>query len=93
MTETEIQMFIETMEDLGDEWTPEQVKTMYGDYTYEAAVKERKQHIDMPHVYLTSHSEKNTPSSRLGIADKNVSIRNVDVSRSSMDSSPIPLLL
>ena len=29
MTETEIQMFIETMEDLGDEWTPEQVKTMY----------------------------------------------------------------
>ena len=24
MTETEIQMFIETMEDLGDEWTPEQ---------------------------------------------------------------------
>ena len=44
MTETEIQMFIETMEDLGDEWTPEQVKTMYGDYTYEAAVKER---IDM----------------------------------------------
>ena len=47
MTETEIQMFIETMEDRGDEWTPEQVKTMYGDYTYEAAVKERKQHIDM----------------------------------------------
>lgn len=47
MTETEIQMFIETMEDLGDKWTPEQVKTMYGDYTYEAAVKERKQHIDM----------------------------------------------
>ena len=47
MTETEIQMFIETMEDLGDEWTPEQVKTMYGDCTYEAAVKERKQHIDM----------------------------------------------
>lgn len=48
MTETEIQMFIETMEDLGDEWTPEQVKTMYGDYTYEAAVKERKQHMYMP---------------------------------------------
>lgn len=43
MTETEIQMFIETMEELGDNWTPEQVKDVYGDYTYEAAINERKQ--------------------------------------------------
>ena len=43
MTETEIQMFIETMEELGDDWTPDQVKEVYGDYTYEAAINERKQ--------------------------------------------------
>lgn len=43
MTETEIQMFIETMEDLGDEWTPAQVKKVYGDYAYETAINERQQ--------------------------------------------------
>lgn len=43
MTKTEIQMFIETMEELGDAWTPDQVKDVYGDYTYEAAISERKQ--------------------------------------------------
>lgn len=42
MTETEIQMFIETMEELGDNWTPEQVEKVYGEYTYEAAINERK---------------------------------------------------
>lgn len=31
MTETEIQMFIETMEDLGDRVDTRAVKTMYGD--------------------------------------------------------------
>lgn len=39
MTETEIQMFIETMEELGDEWTPEEVKRVYGGYTYEDAIE------------------------------------------------------
>ena len=42
MTETEIQMFIETMEELGDEWIPEEVKRVYGGYTYEDAINHRR---------------------------------------------------
>lgn len=31
MTKTEINTFIETMEEIGDIWTPEQVEDVYGD--------------------------------------------------------------
>lgn len=47
MTDIEIQTFIETMEELGDNWTPEQVKEVYGDYSYETAVSERKREWEM----------------------------------------------
>ena len=42
MTENEINTFIETLEEIGDVWTPEQVKEVYGDYTLDAAIAERK---------------------------------------------------
>lgn len=47
MTDIEIQTFIETMEELGDQWTPEQVKEVYNDYTYEAAIAERRREWEM----------------------------------------------
>lgn len=42
MTKTEIETFIETMNNIGDEWTPEQVKDVYGDSTLEDAIAERQ---------------------------------------------------
>lgn len=46
MTEKEINSFIEKFEEVGDKWTPENVKDVYGDYTYEEAVTHRKAIID-----------------------------------------------
>ena len=42
MTKKEITIFIEEMEIIGDDWTPEQVKDVYGDYTLDEALVERK---------------------------------------------------
>ena len=35
-------MFIEEMEAIGDDWTPEQVEDVYGDSTLEEALADRK---------------------------------------------------
>jgi len=42
MNKTEINTFIEEMEAIGDEWTPEQVEDVYGDSTLEEALSDRK---------------------------------------------------
>lgn len=42
MTKAEIETFIETMSNIGDEWTPEQVRDVYGDSTLEDAIAERQ---------------------------------------------------
>lgn len=42
MTNTEIETFIETMKNIGDEWTPAQVRDVYGDSTLEDALTERQ---------------------------------------------------
>ena len=45
MTKTEINTFIETMEQLGDEWTPDQVREIYGDKTLDEALSSRKKQV------------------------------------------------
>lgn len=42
MKEQDIDAFIEEMEEIGDEWTPEQVEDVYGDSTLEEALADRK---------------------------------------------------
>lgn len=42
MTKAEIETFIETMSNIGDEWTPAQVRDVYGDSTLEDALAERQ---------------------------------------------------
>ena len=42
MTKAEIETFIETMNNIGDEWTPAQVRDVYGDSTLEDAIAERQ---------------------------------------------------
>ena len=37
--------FIEEMEAIGDDWTPEQVEDVYGDYTLEDALTDRKKSL------------------------------------------------
>lgn len=46
MTRTEINTFIETMEEIGDIWTPEQVEDVYGDKTLDEALIDRKSACD-----------------------------------------------
>ena len=46
MTSQEITTFIETMEEIGDIWTPEQVKDAYGDSTLNDAIFDRKSQIE-----------------------------------------------
>lgn len=46
MKKTDVDTFIEEMEMIGDEWTPEQVEDVYGDTTLEEALKDRKSNID-----------------------------------------------
>ena len=45
MTEREKQTFIEEMEAIGDEWTPEQVEDVYGDSSLEDALADRKSSV------------------------------------------------
>lgn len=42
MTKAEIETFIKTMGNIGDEWTSEQVRDVYGDSTLEDAIAERQ---------------------------------------------------
>lgn len=41
MNATEVNTFIEIMEEHGDVWTPEQVEDVYGDWSFEDAVNDR----------------------------------------------------
>ena len=45
MKKRDIDMFIEEMETIGDNWTPEQVEDMYGNFTLEEALDDRKSNI------------------------------------------------
>lgn len=45
MKKREIETFIEEMESIGDEWTPEQVEDVYGDSTLEDALADRKSSV------------------------------------------------
>lgn len=42
MKKRDIATFIEEMEEIGDQWTPEQVEDVYGDSTLEEALADRK---------------------------------------------------
>lgn len=42
MKKKDINIFIEEMENIGDKWTPEQVEDVYGDYSLEDALADRK---------------------------------------------------
>ena len=42
MRKSDIDIFIEEMEEIGDIWTPEQVKDVYGDSTLEEALSDRR---------------------------------------------------
>ena len=42
MKKKEISTYIEEMETIGDEWTPEQVEEVYGDSSLEEALSDRK---------------------------------------------------
>lgn len=46
MKKKDIQIFIEEMESIGDDWTPEQVEDVYGDSTLEEALADRKSSLD-----------------------------------------------
>ena len=46
MTKREIEIFIEEMEAIGDEWTVEQVRRVYGSYTLEEALRARKSSLN-----------------------------------------------
>lgn len=45
MTKVEIDTFIETMGELNDPWTQEQVQEVYGDLTLEEALADRKSSV------------------------------------------------
>lgn len=45
MKEPDITFFIEEMEEIGDHWTPEQVRDVYGRHTLEDALADRKSSI------------------------------------------------
>lgn len=42
MKKKDVATFIEEMESIGDEWTPEQVEDVYGDYSLDEALADRK---------------------------------------------------
>ena len=46
MTKREIEEFIEEMEAIGDEWTEEQVRSVYGSYTLEESLRDRKSSLN-----------------------------------------------
>ena len=45
MKKRDIDTFIEEMETIGDKWTPEQVEDVYGDFTLEEALDDRKSNV------------------------------------------------
>ena len=45
MKKKDVERFIEEMEQIGDVWTPEQVENVYGDYTAEEALEDRKGNV------------------------------------------------
>ena len=45
MKKKDIDTFIEEMESIGDEWTPEQVEDVYADSTLEEALADRKSSV------------------------------------------------
>ena len=47
MNDIEINEFIEQMQEIGDEWTVEQVKDVYGDRSLEEALQDRKSSVGM----------------------------------------------
>lgn len=47
MKKKEVSTFIEEMQSIGDEWTPEQVEEVYGDSSLEEALADRKSSINM----------------------------------------------
>lgn len=47
MTKNEINEFVESMKELGDEWTEEQVIDVYGDKSLDEALSERKNTVNM----------------------------------------------
>lgn len=46
MNKQEINTFIETMEKIGDIWTPELVNDLFGSMSLEDALKERLSHLE-----------------------------------------------
>lgn len=46
MKKKDIDAFIEEMEYIGDEWTPEQAEDVYGDSTLEEALEDRKSSVE-----------------------------------------------
>ncbi len=47
MNKLEINEFMEQMEEIGDVWTVDQVKDVYGDYSLEDALSERRIQVGM----------------------------------------------
>lgn len=47
MNMNEIETFIEEMDAVGDTWTPDQVKDVYGEYSLEEALADRKSSLGM----------------------------------------------
>lgn len=47
MKKQDIERFIEEMEELGDEWEPEDVERVYGDKTIEEALDDRKTSVSL----------------------------------------------
>lgn len=54
MTDNEINMFIDAMSDLGDEWTFEDAKRVYGDYSLNVAIDGRSKLVNMHHQNIAS---------------------------------------
>ena len=46
MNKQEINTFIETMEKIGEIWTPELVNDLFGSMSLENALKERQSHLE-----------------------------------------------
>lgn len=46
MKKSEIAIFIEELENIGDKWTPVQVEDVYGESILEDAIHDRKSHLD-----------------------------------------------
>lgn len=46
MRKKDIRIFIEAMEEIGDNWTEEQVEEVYGDKSLEEALEDRKANVE-----------------------------------------------